>query len=59
MSSSYEIKFEGQPAIVKKGDIPHIKIDVLQRASNKKVTEQLSEPDNGSVYEILLLKCAC
>ena len=37
MSPVYEVIFQGQPAVIKKGSVEPIKIDVVQRASNKKV----------------------
>jgi translation initiation factor 2D len=37
MTPVYEVIFAGQPAVIKKGNVDPIKIDVVQRASNKKV----------------------
>ena len=37
MTTVQEIKVEGRPPIVKKGKIDPIKLDVVQRGSNKKV----------------------
>ncbi|XP_045160604.2 eukaryotic translation initiation factor 2D-like isoform X2 [Mercenaria mercenaria] len=38
MSPVYEMLFEGQPPVIRKGNVEPIKIDVVQRASNKKAT---------------------
>lgn len=38
MTPVYEVIFAGQPAVIKKGNVDPIKIDVVQRASNKKAT---------------------
>ena len=42
MTAVQEVKFEGRPPILKKGNMQPIKLDVVQRASNKKVRKTIS-----------------